>query len=60
MFDNDEVLPGISSEEFLRRFTIAIELENKKKKAKRVPIAVFDPNTRKSYLEYSDGTRDYV
>mgnify|MGYP000000748370 CR=1 FL=1 len=40
----------------VRRARQAVTLALKKKQILGQPIARFDPNTRKVYLEYSDGT----
>lgn len=50
---------GISDDELTRRFCIAIELDNLAKKAKGVPIAGYDPESQRSFLEYPDGKRVY-
>lgn len=56
----DEGLFGLTNDEFIKRFTLAIDLENQKKKAKGVPIAGYDPVTKRAYLEYPDGSKVYV
>lgn len=51
---------GISDEELTHRFREAIRIENEIKRIKGVPIAGYDDNTKKAYLEYPDGRREYV
>ena len=51
---------GIPDDELTERFIKAVELENKKKKIKKVPIAKYDDATGKAYLEYPDGRKEYA
>jgi hypothetical protein len=51
---------GVSDDELAKRFKEAIRIDNEIKKIKGVPIADYDENTGKAYLEYSDGKREYV
>ncbi len=51
---------GISDEELTRRFVEGVRLENEKKKILGVPVSVYDSATNQAYLEYADGTREYV
>ena len=50
---------GVSDEELTLRFHEAVRIANEIKKVKDVPIAKFDKKTRKAYLEYPDGRREY-
>jgi hypothetical protein len=59
MEDQNEDLFGLTNEEFIKRFTLAIKLENERKLAKGVPIAKFDEKINKAYLEYPDGSKKY-
>ena len=51
---------GISDDELIRRFKEAIRIDNEIKAVKGTPIAVYDPKTGDSYLEYPDGRREYA
>lgn len=51
---------GISDEELTKRFTEAIRIDNEIKKIKGIPIAKFDKEAKKPYLEYPDGRREYA
>lgn len=51
---------GITDEELTRRFVEGVRLENEKKKILGVPVSVYDSVTKRAYLEYADGTREYV
>ncbi|NLC74208.1 MAG: hypothetical protein GX685_03045 [Clostridiales bacterium] len=51
---------GIPDDELTERFIKAVELENERKKIKKVPIAKYDHETGKPYLEYPDGRREYA
>ncbi|MBR1744353.1 MAG: hypothetical protein IJ733_21335 [Lachnospiraceae bacterium] len=51
---------GISDEELTERFKEAIRLENEMKRIKGNPVAGFDIEKRKAYLEYADGRRKYA
>jgi len=51
---------GITDDELTRRFVEGVRLENEKKKILGVPVSVYDSVTKRAYLEYADGTREYV
>ena len=51
---------GISDEELTERFKKAIQIDNEIKKAIGAPIAGYDKKTKRAYLEYPDGRREYV
>ncbi len=51
---------GMTDDEMTLRFRKAIELEKALKTARGEPIAQFDQQTQKAYLEYPDGRREYV
>jgi len=51
---------GITDEEMTERFKEAIRIDNEIKRAKGAPIAGYDKETKRAYLEYSDGRREYV
>ena len=51
---------GVSDEELLERFKAAIRIDNEIKRIKGCPISGYDRETRRAYLEYPDGRREYV
>ena len=51
---------GISDDELTERFKEAIRIDNEIKKIKGVPIAKFDKERGKAYLEYPDGRVRYA
>ncbi len=50
----------LSDEEMDKRFQEALRIAIEIKKAKGVPIAKYDLERREPYLEYPDGSREYV
>lgn len=42
------------------RFIRAVEISNEIKRIKGFPIAKIDPQNKRPYLEYPDGTREYA
>lgn len=51
---------GVSDEELDKRFKEAIRLEIEIKKIKGLPIAKYDIKTKRPYLEYPDGRKEYA
>ena len=51
---------GISDEELTERFKAAIKLDKEICKIKGLPIAGYDDEDKRAYLEYPDGRRVYV
>ena len=51
---------GISDEELTERFKQSIRIDNEIRKIKGLPIAGYDDKTKRAYLEYPDGRREYV
>lgn len=49
----------MTDDEMTRRFIEAVRIENEIKRIKGVPIAGYDPKSRRAYLEYPDGRREY-
>ena len=47
---------GISDDELTERFKKAIQIDNEIKRAIGAPIAGYDKETKKAYLEYPDGS----
>ena len=51
---------GISDDELTERFKKAIQIDNEIKRAIGAPIAGYDKEKKKAYLEYPDGSRKYA
>ena len=51
---------GISDDELTERFKEAIRIDNEIKRIKGAPIAKYDYEKDKAYLEYPDGSRKYA
>lgn len=51
---------GISDEELTERFKAAVRIDNEIKRIKGAPISGYEVETRRAYLEYPDGRREYV
>ena len=51
---------GISDEELTHRFKESIRIDNEVRKIKGLPVAGYDTASKKAYLEYPDGRREYV
>ena len=51
---------GISDEELTERFKESIRIDNEIRRIKGAPIAKYDKATKRAYLEYPDGRREYV
>jgi hypothetical protein len=51
---------GVSDEELTNRFKEAVRIENDIKRIKGTPIAGYDESTKRAYLEYADGHREYA
>lgn len=51
---------GISDDELTFRFQEAVRIENEIKRIKGVPIAGYDKDNKKAYLEFPDGRREYA
>lgn len=50
---------GLSDEELTRRFKESIRIDNEIRKVKGLPIAGYDDEKNKPYIEYPDGRRIY-
>lgn len=50
---------GLSDEELTVRFRESIRIDNEVRKIKGLPVAGYDDETQKTYLEYPDGRRVY-
>jgi len=51
---------NLNADEITNTFTNAVKNEIKQKQMKGLPVARYDTNTKQAYLEYTDGTREYV
>ena len=51
---------GISDEELTERFKESIRIDNEVRKIKGLPVACYDSASKRAYLEYPDGRREYV
>ena len=51
---------GLTDDEMTERFKESIRIDNEIRKIKGLPIAKFDKEKNKPYLEYPDGRRKYV
>ena len=64
MEENDlDITCGMTDDEMTERFIVAVRIADEIKRIKGVPIARYDKEQRKPYLEYpdgSDGRRKYT
>jgi hypothetical protein len=51
---------GISDDELTQRFKEAIRIDKEVRSIKGLPVAKYDDETKRAYLEYPDGRREYV
>ena len=51
---------GVDDDDLTERFKEVISLENKLKNIKGLPIACYDKQQKRAYLEYPDGRREYI
>jgi len=51
---------GLNNSEVTKIFNDAVKQDIKEKKKKGVPVARYDLDLKKAYLENADGTREYV
>ena len=51
---------GIPDEEITKRFQAAVTDSINKSKQLGLPIALYDKESKKAYIEYPDGRREYV
>lgn len=59
--NNDpDITLGMTDDEMTERFRKAVELANLKKKAMGLPVQKYDAERKQPYLEYADGSREYV
>ena len=51
---------GLTDDEMTERFKESIRIDNEIRKIKGAPTAKYDTKTKRAYLEYPDGRREYV
>ena len=51
---------GISDDELTERFKESIRIDNEIRRIKGLPIAGYDKEKEKAYIEYPDGRREYA
>ena len=51
---------GVSDEELTERFKASIRIDNEIRRIKGLPIAKYDDEVGKPYIEYPDGRREYA
>jgi len=51
---------GVSDEELTQRFNEAIRIENEISRIKGAPVAKYDVQKKRAYLEYPDGHIEYA
>ena len=51
---------GLTDDEMTERFKESIRIDNEIRKIKSAPTAKYDAKTKRAYLEYPDGRREYV
>ena len=51
---------GISDEELTQRFKESIRIDDEVRRIKGLPVARYDDELKRAYLEYPDGRREYV
>lgn len=57
---NDERMFGLEDEELDRRFAAAVRRANEEKLILGVPLPKYDARTKRAYLLYADGHKEYV
>jgi addiction module RelB/DinJ family antitoxin len=51
---------GYSEDDITNAFQTTVQREIARKKQNGVPVAMYDNETKRAFLEYPDGTREYV
>ena len=51
---------GISDDELTLRFKESIRLDDEERRIKGLPVARYDDELKRPYIEYPDGRREYV
>jgi len=57
---NNKGFAGLSINEVTAAFNNAVKEDIAKKQKKGLPVVRYDKETRQAYLEYANGTREYV
>ncbi len=61
MEDNElDITCGMTDDEMTERFIAAVRIADEIKRIKGVPIARYDKERKKPYLEYPDGRIEYA
>lgn len=60
IYNDPDVTAGMTDAEMDRLFSAAVELANKEKTLKGVPLPKFDIASRRAYLEYPDGRKEFI
>ena len=61
MEENDlDITCGMTDDEMTERFIAAVRIADEIKRIKGVPIARYDKERKKPYLEYPDGRIEYA
>ena len=61
MEENDlDITCGMTDDEMTERFIAAVRIADEIKRIKGVPIARYDKEKKKPYLEYPDGRIEYA
>ncbi len=55
-----DTMCGLSDDELTYRFKESIRIDNEIRRIKGLPIAGYDDEKNKPYIEYPDGRREYV
>lgn len=58
--NDPDITCGMTDQEMDERFNKIVEIANQDKRIKGTPLPKFDPTTKKAYLEYPDGRREYA
>lgn len=51
---------GVTDDELLERFKAAIRIDNEIKRIKGCPVSGYDRETKRTYLEYPDGRKEFM
>ena len=51
---------GLTDDELTERFKASIRIDDEIRRIKGLPVARYERATRRAYLEYPDGRREYV
>ena len=58
--NDPDITCGMTDQEMDERFAKIVELANQEKLIKGTPLPKFEAITKKAYLEYPDGRREYA